>query len=482
MSEILKLRPVSSTMSNKYRRMFYDMDKISNINDPTIKEKYLNEICNYLDNPVKFGIWTLSIKWIDYGGITKQIISDLKIKINIEESLRIRFVHDFEKIEKLKKIREISFIFSLFRFLIITDSNKKFLESDFDKYDLSNYRKYLTKIKAKELRDKYKEAYEYFKENIYTPNMFTSVNNNILFFKKGIFIKPDSIEWESDKNRFRMSSKNINYLEYVTNVNFYSTNKESLEFLNNFFDKIGKTNSSNTSLIPVFSPEDEVFKPYIYLLDKVCEQIIEEESVEDKFEQAIKEYNDEDYTHSIGTIGILTEDILIQIYETFFRESLPKQQGLGQIIDLLNKNVSLFFKKGNIGLPDIYFLYESIKFLLKNKNIESRDILKLDREIINFVKDSTRYQLNLITKLGNKTTNYNVFPLKLRDNLDELIKYRNSISHKSRIPIDDFESIKSIYACFSLYRWWKNEKKVIDWSDSKEDIIKKVVDRSVVNL
>jgi hypothetical protein len=62
--------------------------------------------------------------------------------------------------------------------------------------------------------------------------------------------------------------------------------------------------------------------------------------------------------------------------------------------------------------------------------------------------------------------------------MDELIMYRNAISHRSRIPIGGFETLKSIYHISSLIMWWNEEMKLANWKDSSDVIIKEMIKRN----
>jgi len=78
-------------------------------------------------------------------------------------------------------------------------------------------------------------------------------------------------------------------------------------------------------------------------------------------------------------------------------------------------------------------------------------------------------------KSSQKRESLSVFPSKIRDEMDELIMYRNAISHRSRIPIGSFEAVKSIYYISSLIIWWNDEKGLINWEEEPDKIIEEIV-------
>lgn len=45
-----------------------------------LDEDYSASVVNYLNNPTKAGLWKFSIDWLGYGGISRDVISQLSRK------------------------------------------------------------------------------------------------------------------------------------------------------------------------------------------------------------------------------------------------------------------------------------------------------------------------------------------------------------------------------------------------------------------
>ena len=219
-----------------------------------------------------------------------------------------------------------------------------------------------------------------------------------------------------------------------------------------------------------------MFRPYTIFLTKECKYAIQDKGLVNRFEKSLDEFKDADYSHSIGTIGLAAEDILSQVFETLFREWLPKQYTLGQTLDSIDAKVNSLYKEQQDKEPDYGYLYETTKHLIKKgEKVTKKEILEFNREIINYSITVSKYQKNKINNILKKDNVKSIFPTDLKENITELIRYRNSISHISRNPIGKYEATRSIFTCFKLYKWWVDTTQNIDWIKTPEEIIKSLV-------
>jgi len=97
--------------------------------------------------------------------------------------------------------------------------------------------------------------------------------------------------------------------------------------------------------------------------------------------------------------------------------------------------------------------------------------LDIIRKILHSIKEQNRHTEDQIKKAFHPDSRLSIFPKPIRANFNELLRYRNATSHKSRIPIGPYEAIRTIYCAVNLIIWWNEERTKIDWSKSKEEII-----------
>ena len=108
----------------------------------------------------------------------------------------------------------------------------------------------------------------------------------------------------------------------------------------------------------------------------------------------------------------------------------------------------------------------------------NNDILELIREVLIFIQDDKKHTIYLINNINKKESRVSLFPEHIRENINELVRYRNATSHKSSIPIGQYEAQRMVYCCITLIMWWKHEKDLIDWKDDQKTIIEKVIERN----
>jgi hypothetical protein len=447
---------------------------------PLLNEKEVKKICQYLEKPTKIGIWTLKCKWDDFGGITGFINEKIK-PLLAQETIELQDkkikLKDEEKYELLENTKKFTFIYSLFIYLINAEKKEDTL-TDYKRVNES-YKLIFNFLDLEEIKQKYGDALAYFKENIYFENFNPLVKfNEILKNKFGTYVINDPNEDREVAFYRALDNSDDMLFGYLRNKSFISIEPEPLEKLKEFFIKIGKI--EDPILMPIHSPEDEVFVPYFVFLEQTYFKFIDNVNIIERFRKAIAEYKNKDYSHCVNTIGLITEEYLIQIYETFFTNVCPKDLGMGQIFGLINSSINNKFKKVLEKAPDIKQLYDSINVLIKdNKSGEiNKKTLLLLRKLVTYVNDDKKYILETINLHQEKEQLKSVFPKELIFNIKEVIKYRNATSHKSTDPIRRYEALRTVYGCIALIMWWNSEKRLIDWKENSEDRLKKSVERN----
>jgi hypothetical protein len=427
----------------------------------------------YINNPTKSGIWKLRAEWSPDEGISSYLLDDFnkRFTLNKHDIINSEYLTEEDKIlfnrikdDVAKRIRlSLNVIFDIFyrsyldeskdsKLYLLENVNTGYEQTFFEKFDYGA------------IRTKYTDAYELFKKEIVSGDFSTSGDRS-----SPITINGHSVFLEATPNPEGT----------LTIVSFC---REPLESLKDFFKAINKIKTPSIRLW--FSPEEDVFSPYIMIVKTVYPEIIKNSQLIKKFEEAIEQYETEEYSHCVNCIGIISEDYLIQIYETLFRDVCPRVP-LGSIYVLINHEIEDVNAKKAIKKPNSNEVYSKIKDIEKQldaikQNQINKSSIRLIREVFKFTLDQQKYNDYLDKELKSKNTS-SLFPLDISDKIGELISYRNATSHKSRTRITEIEAQRMVYCLMSLVTWWNNELEEIDWNNDKRAIIKKCIARNKTN-
>lgn len=429
----------------------------------------IESIVNYLHNPTKMGIWTLKAQWNPDNSILRFIESEVDEFISKNQTLFITFgkreisfnLKNPEVMSNIKNnINKFTFIIRLFVYIHrtkMTDGEQSldFLSSDFSQEDIMVFEMLDLNI----IENKYKNAYNLFIDDIFHDELQPRIRQNEIFiFNKGNFILEKGI---------------------TDSITLISINHDSIKIINNFLDSLNLI--KEVDLEAYFSPEEVVFDQYITYLHEVFSKIIEYPVFIKLIQQAISEFKREMYSNCIGTIGIMAEDLLIQIYETLFRDEVPKGLSMGQMYDQIQINIKKRISEGVSPTIELNNLFDetnsNLKKLQSQDNVQN-ETLMLIRKMLQYTKEQNEITRDIIKKKLSSEITISVFPRKIQMNLNELLKYRNAISHKSRIPIGKYEATRTVFCVMTLLIWWNNERKQIEWEDSEEEIINKIIERN----
>lgn len=478
--------PTISNDFDAYPGVYMDLINISSMNEQFqnnlfsfqnyhLDNNEINRICEYLENPTKKGVWFFSFDWIEEGGITSYIKNEIEdfvrndsIQNSSQNNKKNRSVRKISRSFLGKKevllefTNHFSFIFSLFTYIYLEE-----MKSQLDREDIIFQDRYLQIIQVLDIekfKEKYQDAYNIFKDEIY----FDKFNPNTTG-EQGIFKTRDSIIVST-------------YNSEGTRTSLCTLSDSPLEKLKNFFQNIGKVNDS--SIRPEYSPEEKVFTPYFSFLEIAFPYFIHESKVARLFKKAIDTYEDRNYEYCIITLGLIVEKYLTQIYETFHRDILPKKSTIGETYSLIdNKINNQSQSKIVFHAPKINLLCEKANNLLSDKSEtddvkRNKDTLELIREVLLFIQDDKKHTTYLINNINKKESRVSLFPEHIRENINELIRYRNATSHNSSVPIGQYEAQRMVYCCITLIMWWKKEKDSINWKDDQMTIIEKVIERN----
>lgn len=423
----------------------------------------IDSLSHYLNDPVSTGLWRLNSEWNKNNGISATIWKKIKDEIKEDEFItiisgkrerKIKVTEEWKEKVKLITHNNITFLLTLFSYLASDDeehANQYSADHEFTQLILDM-------IETSSIKVEYKEAFDHFKERIWFPGFNpTVIEKKLTRLKSGWIITTQGPRTQ-------------------TKITMISWSGTALKDLNKFLTLLGKI--SNSSLMPIFSPEEEVFSPYFDLLENVYPYLVKQEHIKPLFKKSINQFREENYSDCVSAIGLIAEDILTQVYETFFRKQLNKGLTLGQLADDINVNIEALFEKKSDSPPDFSTLYISIKEAINSNEDKSIAALENIRALISLSIESNKFLTSKIDNIGKPKKKNSAFPERVFKAINELIKFRNASSHKSRIPIGPYEATRSIYSLIIFMLWWESEKEAINWEKTTNEIIKESVARN----
>ncbi|WP_140217356.1 hypothetical protein [Pseudomonas oryzihabitans] len=425
----------------------------------------LRKFKGYLNNPFSSGLWKLEASWVENPDISEAIWKDIstefkKGSLSIKSGKRtktIKITEDLKETCQFAIHKTMTFYLAMFSSLAEQDGFA--IEEPESMSDISEtLNLVLDLIDLNKIKNSYKEAYDHFKENIlfegFTPAIF---DKNLCKHKCGCFISSASP---------RDSGK-------ISIVAFESA---PLKALSKFLVLIGKI--TDQTIIPTFSPEEEVLEPYFDILELSYPFSIRQPHLYPLIEKSITNYRNSDYVDCVSALGLAGEDVLTQIFETLYREQLHKGLTLGQLLDEIQRRANLLFKHKSEPQPDISTLYEIIKKAISESEDKGLAALEATRQLVTKQQAMNKHIIEKIDKYGKPEQVKSLFPARVLTALTELIRFRNASSHKSRIPIGPYESKRCAYCLLVIYIWWDETKISIDWDLAPEDIMKEIIKSS----
>ena len=424
-------------------------------------------VLRYLQNPTKSGIWTAEATWLLNSGLSKDVWNCFKGQLT-EQTDGYTFCPLGEEKPYVISREEVADakdrIFYNLTFILQTIyrlSKLDVKEKLFNRRIGQSVRKIFQAVDIAKLSDSYSDGCDHFKDNVYHPAMGQPLPPRIdlgkpYYLKAGTIFPIEEIK---PKNKFVL----------------IAWERDPLLSICILLEKVGKI--ENTRIRRVFSPEEEVFSPYFIFAKLGFIEAVEDDKILPSFERAFGEYEEMRYEVAISTLGRIGEDYLSRIFETLFRDNAPKRQTMGQLFDLINNEVAKLLKPPSAAIPDIDSLFETINKAIE-ENTETTESLKLMRQLMQVVKDERRYTRRLIDEIRQPPAKATIFPLKIRENIEELIRNRNAAAHKTRVPLGEFEALRTIYCLFTVIMWWQGELAIIDWDQPAKQIIEGLIARA----
>lgn len=432
-------------------------------------------ILQYLQSPVRTGLWTLRVDWKDHAGVSEFIWRSIENRFATGDEIDIqsgKVMRRFKLTEENKRqfyqrvCGRLSFVFELFTCLVRMENPPLDRAEVGDDSELlgDSDEIILQILDLQAVKNQFKPAFEFFKQNLYHEDFEPSLNGlTISRPKGGFFLLPYG--GPSESQTFSL-------------VSFEPT---VLEHLRDFLKKVDKV--SDTLLSRVFSPEEEVFSPYFAFLRLAFPHIIHGDRLVPQFQQAFTEYENGDFVNCVETLGVLAENYLVQIHETLFREACPKRLNLAQIYERTQTQLRQRIQPPTTATPEVSQIAKRADDLLQRAATGTppesvKESLHLLRDMAALLKDARPPAASRPGDAERPAPFLSIFPPNIAENFEELIRYYLAASDKSRIPIDSHEALRTMYSLVTTILWWEGELLKINWKADAEAILKDVVQRS----
>ena len=410
-------------------------------------------LLDYLLSPYAHGYWELKGKWRKDSSYAKLVLDELGIADVFAAEGEGKEVDALKKLSEerrdhlLSVTSRVSSVNALFQYIVLNELGRELPK-------LRDPDEWVKEIDHEKIKKRYKNAYEIFSNHI-----FHDSYRHTIFVKKIFSIQSGLVVCMEGPS----SNGNINYV---------SNSKASLEKLREFYSDLGIIIDS--TLVRVFAPDEALMKPYFSMVSGILPHVINDSFQNSAFSQALDYYEDDDYQHCISTLGLIAEDYMQRIFTSLLREPVPGSLTIGQIFDLIIRRIDAIFSPAKPVLRSADRAFESIKGI----NAES-GILSLQpvlRELVNIIQDDRAFNAKKMEEASKIKSRRTPFPSHINDNINELLKWRNAASHKSRVPLGAHEADRTLYCLVTIVTWWQSQTLNMDWSKSRTEILEILVD------
>ncbi|MGM9425790.1 hypothetical protein [Hydrogenophaga sp. MI9] len=422
------------------------------------------KIAQYLENPVSSGLWHLNAVWLPSNGISADIWADIEKETKDKETLTIRSGKRDRRIkindEWRMKLRQevcstLTFTVALFDYLVRLDTQQP---ESIDQFGPGHeeVQLVLDLIDIGPIKEKYVDALNVFRQTVWLPGF-------------------DPVAAVGHQTRLKSGSMIVQRgPRSHGELSAIAWDSSPLHDLQRFLLATGKIEEA--SVMPVFSPEEEVFAPYFDLLRMAYDFVIPQPHLQPVIEKAMTNFAESNFSDCVSAIGLASEDVLTQIFETLYREQLTKGLTLGQLADELHARAAALFKRKEEPLPDVAVMYPELKAAIEDPQLSPAKSVELLRRLVTLMVEVHKHTNVRIDRFGKPERKILIWPEIVNNAVNELIRYRNAASHKSRIPIGPMECRRAAFSFVVLIRWWLKERTLIDWNKSPLEILKSRVD------
>lgn len=423
---------------------------------PSLDASMVGPILAYLLEPYETGYWELKAEWNPASPLAKYLLEKLNTTAELERegdggaflpNAAARKLTDDKRGELLRTTNRLSAIGSLFKAAKITEggaATPKF--PDFDGWILN--------IDLADLRSKFAAAYEIYSKQIYFDGIASGFGRASM--------------------PYRINAGLLTLLSAPREagaLHIVAMSRAELATIRDFYRALGVV--SRDTLQRVFAPDEALFKPYFALVSSVLDHVVHDGQISRVFSQALAYYEEEDFQHCISSLGLIAEDYIQRVYTTLLREQLPGNHTLGQILERLNRRIDDCVPLPKIALRSVDSAYDLVKALPATP--DSTALAPTLRELIQLIQDDRQYFGKRLDELSKPSTRRTVFPPRVTDTLNELLKWRNAASHNSRIPLGAHEADRTLFCLVSVITWWQKQLAALDWTKSRVEIIESLL-------
>ncbi|QJQ02411.1 hypothetical protein C798_19855 [Herbaspirillum rubrisubalbicans Os34] len=418
----------------------------------------LEPVTGYLFTPYQEGYWSLEGTWKTVSPFSLYLLKKLKIMDTLAKAQAVspgstsnllRSLSSEKKYELLSATSRLSSIFALFSNIL----RKKKGE---DLQEFQSFYSWINSFDIDDVAKKFSKALEIFEKKIWFDDFSFNVPRNNFFRLKGGLVsvlKPPAPD----------------HLLHIAAFQY-----EQLIALRDFYEALGIIH--DTVIRRVFSPDEELFRPYFAVVSAGLANIIADQSISTTFSRALEYYESSDFQHCVSTLGLIGEDYLHRIFVSLIREQLPGNLTLGQTLDRLHKRVDEHYVVAKQTQTGFDAVFNSIKSLQTGTDVtELKPIL---RTFVELVQSDRAYYTKRFDELTKPAVRKSPFPAHVFDCLNELLKWRNAASHNSRIPLGAHEADRTLFCLVTLISWWQQQLNGLDWRKGKWELIEELVENA----
>lgn len=248
--------------------------------------------------------------------------------------------------------------------------------------------------------------------------------------------------------------------------------------------------SGSREITKVFSPEDDLMPMYLPALRLVpLNLVLRENSRISSVSQALEEAQEERFTHSIRATGIATEELVVEIYETYLRQKAPEAP-LGTLLSELGNKIQAVLKGRKIAKgTTLSSVKKSLGQMVQQQKKKARpnksllELAELLQQNLLPLLDGHNQLLGELASFGAKAQRVPIFPSRIQHCANELVALRNRVSHRVG-PGSSVATVGHVEAAIALRdfivaaHWWEHERPQLDFKGDRKSCIQESIKRS----
>jgi hypothetical protein len=449
--------------------------------------KIASEYLNFIKNPQGEGLWCLKVEF------TEESISSLKKILNLDSyywgDYRARYktpipMHiDEPYIIPLLMPR----LFSYLRACLTEKSRKSLTPLFSQKDEPGRYRRHynplwrayylLNEVSTSPTRLSQDKIRRLKKASLIYQNHFAH------FYFKPVPDDPNKLDFiDNQKSFFQVIEEIPGQLKIV------APSEAILQSAKQLFESIPSLDYTSKKY-KLFSPETSLMQGYLPILRILqLDDIVRDKLFNKNLQSAIDEATERRYPHAIRAIGIASEEILVEIFETLIREKAPEAP-IGALLSSLNERINKIVhgtKKTEVDISTSFKEFGTLITSIKTDGTAHPSvpliIETIQKHVLPLINQIKKDVDANITEKRN-ILHLSIFPINIQNCMNDILNLRNRVSHRvdKRITIPDIGYIEAVIAIKSLLMlgmWWNMEKVKIDYKQDQKDIINDLIKRS----